>query len=399
MPSAPHPQPSPPRRRRLPTWAARLLLLAGGLFAGLLIAEVMLRVAGIPRVHQVMPPPSRFYVFGLGADGTYHYVGLPNAHIRYRFDSNPRGYFDPDNSIDHVTNARGLRGFDFPTPKPPSNFRIVFLGDSFTFGDGVRLDDTFPQVAARLLNQRLPSPAAASAPAATSPASPTSRIEALNFGVGGYNTTQELYILEKQALATSPDLVVLAYVLNDAEPPLLRVNPATGQPLATQAEGMGFSGVAGPQTPRSFLYRARVAQLVWQFFANRAQTRATIDYYQRINRPENPGCRESMDSLRKVVAHCRERNIPCCVMLFPIFTHLDESYPFADVHARLAREVEQAGGICVDLLPWFKGMEAEALWVHPTDHHPNEKGHAIAAQALVETLVKRHALSLIDAAR
>jgi hypothetical protein len=46
--------------------------------------------------------------------------------------------------------------------------------------------------------------------------------------------------------------------------------------------------------------------------------------------------------------------------------------------------------VLIDVFPKLKGMNAEDLWVHPTDQHPNEKVHAIASQALVEILLRHN---------
>ena len=45
----------------------------------------------------------------------------------------------------------------------------------------------------------------------------------------------------------------------------------------------------------------------------------------------------------------------------------------------------------VDLLPAFAGHDGPELWVHPTNQHPNEAGHAIAGRALFEFLDERGA--------
>jgi hypothetical protein len=36
----------------------------------------------------------------------------------------------------------------------------------------------------------------------------------------------------------------------------------------------------------------------------------------------------------------------------------------------------------LDLLDTFRGHDEKSLWVHPTDHHPNEAAHALAAEAI-----------------
>ena len=62
--------------------------------------------------------------------------------------------------IPYRINQAGLRGPDFSTTKPPGTFRIVFIGDSVTFGGGVVTDaDTYVaqvgDMLARQLNRKV----------------------------------------------------------------------------------------------------------------------------------------------------------------------------------------------------------------------------------------------------
>ena len=58
--------------------------------------------------------------------------------------------------IPYRINQAGLRGPDFPVVKPPGTFRIVFIGDSVTFGGGVVSDaDTYVAQVGALIAHRL----------------------------------------------------------------------------------------------------------------------------------------------------------------------------------------------------------------------------------------------------
>jgi lysophospholipase L1-like esterase len=98
-------------------------------------------------------------------------------------------------------NALGFRGRKWRQPRPAATFRVALIGDSHSFGFGVRFADTAAEVAARVLGRRMSGP-----------------VEVLNFGVNGYNTEQELAVLRAEALAFAPDVVVLQVSSNDHEP-------------------------------------------------------------------------------------------------------------------------------------------------------------------------------------
>lgn len=51
------------------------------------------------------------------------------------------------------TNSHGTRGKDFSTEKDPDTFRILFIGDSMTFGWGVADDETYPFLIEQKLNE------------------------------------------------------------------------------------------------------------------------------------------------------------------------------------------------------------------------------------------------------
>jgi lysophospholipase L1-like esterase len=95
-----------------------------------------------------------------------------------------------------VANAQGFRDRDF-APKPPGVFRILVLGDSVTFGHGQPLDSIFT----RRLESRL--------------ADRSPRIEVLNAGIPGWSTHQQRRFYESDGAALDPDLVLVAFVLND----------------------------------------------------------------------------------------------------------------------------------------------------------------------------------------
>ncbi|GMW00453.1 MAG: hypothetical protein AMXMBFR84_15900 [Candidatus Hydrogenedentota bacterium] len=77
-------------------------------------------------------------------------------------------------------------------PKIPGEFRIVVLGDSYTMGHGLRLEETYGRVLEHELN------------AAVLP----KRVTVINCGVGGYAPWQEHGFMVERGFGFEPDLVV-----------------------------------------------------------------------------------------------------------------------------------------------------------------------------------------------
>lgn len=139
-------------------------------------------------------------------------------------------------------NADGLR--DDPVEKPKRRFRILMLGDSVAYYGDTRAD-TFPTHVERVLQ-----------------ASPTlAPAEVLNAGVRGYTNYQELVYLRKYGVAFEPDLVGVAFVLNDLHRILHEFKVENGEIVG---ETYTFTGEA-VQSVDSTLYRLAKKShfLVW----------------------------------------------------------------------------------------------------------------------------------------
>lgn len=352
-------------------WGFRAFALCLGLAVGLVAVEVLLRVLGVPHFHKAHTAPNQFRIFKNDSTGDFFYVNEPSSTITFEYESNPRGYFKPGNRVDHLTNSWGFRGPEFSAAKQPGTIRLLFLGDSFTFGEGVHFDDTFAQGTARLLPQRL--------------GRENLRVESFNMGVGGYNTTEALFLLKSVGRTVRPDAVILCYVLNDAEPSLFQTDPVLG-PVRRPREAQVPEGLDEPLPPKTLLYRLRTAQVVWRFARARQRSERTEAYYRSLYGANAWGWEASSRALDEAAALCRREKIPLIVMLFPMLYKLDGSYPYRAVHAMVAREAETDGAAVLDLLPAFEGKRADDLWVFPTDQHPNEKAHRMASEALVAKL-------------
>jgi HEAT repeat protein/lysophospholipase L1-like esterase len=94
-------------------------------------------------------------------------------------------------------NADGVRDGTHAVEKPDRVRRIVFLGDSVTFGDHIKREEAFPQQLQALADaERRP-------------------VEVFNVALLGWSTRQERIAYQKLARKYGPDDVVLAVCLND----------------------------------------------------------------------------------------------------------------------------------------------------------------------------------------
>lgn len=145
-------------------------LTAAGIVVAFLLIEVILRIL-YPWLKYEYPFPKGLYI----NDPDLGYVPNPN------FKGKMNGYeFSPIIEI----NSQGFRDYEVSIKKNA----IVGLGDSYTMGYNVALEDTYLKKIEKRLNMRT-----------------------INCGVGGYGTKQELIFYKKFASKYTPIMVLLGY--------------------------------------------------------------------------------------------------------------------------------------------------------------------------------------------
>lgn len=97
-------------------------------------------------------------------------------------------------------NSYGFRDKEFSKEKDINTFRILVIGDSISFGWGLKIEDTYPKQLEQMLNVQPPC---------------NMNYEVLNLSVGGYNALQEAELLKTKALQFYPNLVIIGFCTND----------------------------------------------------------------------------------------------------------------------------------------------------------------------------------------
>jgi len=100
--------------------------------------------------------------------------------------------------LDAKVSPQGLNDRIFSLEKPADVTRIAIVGDSVSFGWRVGTKNSFPKILEWMLNYKK-----------------EANFEVINFSVPGYNTSQELAVIEEKVLKFQPDMVILVYSDND----------------------------------------------------------------------------------------------------------------------------------------------------------------------------------------
>ena len=160
-------------------WPRALCVAAGILLVGLVLLELL------ARRRFGSPMAERLPILEVRANERRGWEMMPGDHYSYHHPV-------------HV-NAHGLRGREVP-PKQPGEVRVLALGDSLIYGQGVAEDETLPHY----LEQHLRS---------DDEAARAWRV--INAGHRGYETLQELRLLNELGPDLELDVVVLFWFWND----------------------------------------------------------------------------------------------------------------------------------------------------------------------------------------
>jgi lysophospholipase L1-like esterase len=252
--------------------------------------------------------------------------------------------------VDVNINSWGFRDRKYDIEKPAGTVRILMLGDSVTFGWGVAAEDTVAKKLEAKLN-------------ATPGLSP---VEVINAGVGNYNTVMEVLSFVERDAALKPDVVVLNYFINDAEPVPTRHDIGL---LERSYAAVYFMG--------------RLDILKRQYFGKEDWHK----YYAELYQENFDGWRQAKLAFYRLVKFCRDHDIKLMVVNYPELHQLDP-YPFPQVTANISNLATEAGVPFLDLLPFIAERNPSSLWVSPTDAHPNRIATEEFADAIDQALLQ-----------
>jgi lysophospholipase L1-like esterase len=283
----------------------------------------------------------------------------------------------PRRTVASTIVAERPRSFDIATPdfrdgrprmrKRENTFRVVVLGDSYTWGSGVYAGDAYPQRLERRMSSILT----------------TLRAEVISWSQPGWNTREAWQALEPRLDVLAPDLVVIGYCLNDAESSSRKEREAVRRDYEIDAWRK-------PEKSRRGLERRSVlASRVLDAWRNVRSRRKLDDYYHGLY--QGSGWIEARATFREMRDRLEARGIRLLIVIHPIFdSQLDHRYRYRDIHETVVREAQELEIPVLDLLGHYEGIDARRLAVVPfTDAHPSELAHRIAADRILDfVLVK-----------
>jgi hypothetical protein len=243
------------------------------------------------------------------------------------------------------SSSQGLRDREYPLEKPPGTVRIAAIGDSFTMGSGVEMEDVYPKVLERELTRTEGRP-----------------FEVLDFGVGGYGLRQYVAVMKTKALAWHPDLFLVGFCPND-----VRDRPASDyrqpyRPLPVRQQPFLYPYLALD------LWDATGARLL----AGPSSAGVSVRAEQGSGGPTYVD-----EQFRRMKAASQASGVGVAMLWLGM-----SSNGAADVR----RAADAAGIAFIDPSPRFGGRPERSLWIHRRDGHPNAVANRVFAEAVADAV-------------
>ena len=259
----------------------------------------------------------------------------------------------------------GIRDREYPRAKGAKTRRILVIGDSVGYGfcndrEVLAVDDVFAKQIERAC------------------AGSGSPLEVINLCVSGYDTVQEVEFLVRKGLALDPDVVLVAYCLNDDFEASAELNSFQRNPQFALESRIG----------RHLVLRSHLARVIWLRHAKPEAARATAAATTTGSRTER--------GFERLASLARTNGFQPVVVVFPLFEPA-ASYRWHPQHRRVSELATRFGFPVLDLFESFalaSEGDLRRLQGRCSREHPDERGHRVAATEIRTFLAAR---GLIDA--
>lgn len=196
-----------------------------------------------------------------------------------------------------INNRFSFRERNFAVPKPAGVCRIIVLGDSFTWGTGLEVEERYTNLAEVYLNK----------------AFSQNNFEVLNFGWPGKPTVFERDTLRTYKNLVQPDLVVVAFVYND---PQQQTTPRSKWDEFDRQYGPLLDSLSGGMTKLGLPLTARLMrEAIENIIVKMGLVTSWLDDMQRAYEPDSPEWSEFIQALQDIKTMSDEMRLPTPLLL------------------------------------------------------------------------------------
>lgn len=271
--------------------------------------------------------------------------------------------------------------------KEEGSFRIVVLGDSIAYGQGVMREETFSKLLEKHLNVEQVN-------------KDVNKYEVINIAWPGINTADEYNHLRFEGLRYDPDLILVAYNLND-------LGDVHARRLTLQSPFYIRSHLNRKDWPMRLpiplkldLYLTINSDFYmfiltkYDYLLKKLDIRKVVDHEEGITKPyrvDSEGWKQAQMYMSRIRLLGKRIGAKSMLIILPYYYNLSD-YKFGWIHDKVAKTSKEKGFYTLDLLPYFKNIKSEDFIVSRIDSHPNAKAHKIMAEHIHRFIVEEKLL-------
>ncbi|HUT55189.1 MAG TPA: SGNH/GDSL hydrolase family protein [bacterium] len=271
------------------------------------------------------------------------------------------------------TNSLGFRGPEVPEHKASNEIRILALGDSITWGSYLPAEHIYVARIGHYLEQL----------------NPDRKYTMINAGIEDVGTREEVDILERRGLTVRPDVVILAFYLNDSRPSWGFAQEADSYGyvlrhsifLQTICQRLVFRKWIKEKGADRFAWIPACDDPRWKTDHGRFLKLAGLAQYDWGAAWQDDSWSTVQPVLERLKVDAEKNGFQVVVVAFPVafqvYSDFVEDYP----QQVLSRKATDLGFYYLDLLPMLRSHKDEMLFYdqcHPRAQTNDYIGHAIA---------------------
>lgn len=287
---------------------------------------------------------------------------VSNELYGYALAANFKGtYSQPEFTISIDTNSQGLR--DVGHILAAGSFKILSLGDSFSFGIGVELRDTYLSLLEAKLNGNTRG----------------KKYTVIKAGIPGYSSYNERVYLETKGLEYRPNMVIVQFSWDDLGIGGLTYLADTGLLTTGKIKDFAHLRLFLNHYFRSYALLRRLFVNVFQRAAFPVKILTAADTAEQIKGK----IKITLDEFNKILTFCRKNNIPCLFVLIPPKEFVTSKTGLPQQWQLLCDSLKNNDTRYIDLLPVLKkGIKENKYPYYTVDPHLNKAGHRLIAEAI-----------------
>lgn len=361
-----------------------ILVLIITLFLMLLIIELLLRAVALSPEEILEKQKLKTVLVHNNSDTYFMPVNdprlifnlKPNMDFRYVvFLLNGSNY-----TYSVTTNSEGFRDRNFSVIKPKNTFRIAVLGDSIAFGESQNLNQTFTKYLENVLK------------------GDKIDIEVINMAVSAYTTSQEVEFFKLKGLKYKPELVIVAFCLNDPHAPTNIFEGLNQGDEPSKECKIDMIQMRIPCFIENILKKSRIIysskevikKLILNTYSHKKESESYLNIYDSYYKNESnfEYVSSAFEELNKL---SQENNFSVMVVVFPIFYDLNH-YQWSYAHEGVRKEAGKNDFYFLDLYDTFKDFNPKDV-KSPAEYdflHLNPKGHLIATESIQKFILENN---------